>query len=83
MPGCERAQILRYGYAVEYDMVWPHQIDATGGQDASRACSSRADQRHERLRGSRGAGARRGLNAARRALGREPVRLGATRRTSA
>jgi len=29
LPGCERAKILRYGYAVEYDMVWPHQIDAT------------------------------------------------------
>ncbi|MFA9478154.1 tRNA uridine-5-carboxymethylaminomethyl(34) synthesis enzyme MnmG [Phycisphaerales bacterium AB-hyl4] len=29
MPGCERATILRYGYAVEYDMVLPHQIDAT------------------------------------------------------
>lgn len=30
MPGCERARILRYGYAVEYDTVLPHQIDATG-----------------------------------------------------
>ncbi|MEM0914996.1 MAG: FAD-dependent oxidoreductase, partial [Planctomycetota bacterium] len=30
LPGCEHATILRYGYAVEYDMVWPHQIDATG-----------------------------------------------------
>ncbi len=30
MPGCARARILRYGYAVEYDMVWPHQIDSTG-----------------------------------------------------
>lgn len=30
MPGCSRATILRYGYAVEYDMVRPHQIDATG-----------------------------------------------------
>ena len=30
MPGCERAVILRHGYAVEYDMVWPHQIDSTG-----------------------------------------------------
>jgi tRNA uridine 5-carboxymethylaminomethyl modification enzyme len=30
MPGCERAQIYRYGYAVEYDMVRPHQINATG-----------------------------------------------------
>ena len=29
MPGCEEAGILRYGYAVEYDMVWPHQIEAT------------------------------------------------------
>lgn len=29
MPGCTNAKILRYGYAVEYDMVWPHQIDAT------------------------------------------------------
>lgn len=30
MPGCERAEIYRYGYAVEYDMVRPHQIHATG-----------------------------------------------------
>lgn len=30
MPGCERATVLRWGYAVEYDMVWPHQIDSTG-----------------------------------------------------
>ena len=29
LPGCEQAKILRYGYAVEYDMVWPYQIDAT------------------------------------------------------
>ncbi|MHC4995957.1 MAG: FAD-dependent oxidoreductase, partial [Planctomycetota bacterium] len=29
MPGCDKAEILRHGYAVEYDMVWPHQIDAT------------------------------------------------------
>ena len=30
MPGCERARVLRYGYAVEYDMVRPHQIEVTG-----------------------------------------------------
>jgi tRNA uridine 5-carboxymethylaminomethyl modification enzyme len=29
LPGCENAKILKHGYAVEYDMVWPHQIDAT------------------------------------------------------
>ena len=29
MPGCERAEVVRYGYAVEYDMVRPHQIRAT------------------------------------------------------
>jgi len=30
MPGCERAEILRFGYAVEYDTVSPHQIRSTG-----------------------------------------------------
>jgi len=29
LPGCENATILRFGYAVEYDMVLPHQIDTT------------------------------------------------------
>ena len=29
MPGCERAEIIRHGYAVEYDLVQPHQLDAT------------------------------------------------------
>ncbi len=29
MPGCANAEILKWGYAVEYDMVWPHQIDST------------------------------------------------------
>ena len=29
MRGCEKAEILKWGYAVEYDMVRPHQIDAT------------------------------------------------------
>jgi tRNA uridine 5-carboxymethylaminomethyl modification enzyme len=30
IPGLEKAKILKYGYAVEYDMVWPHEIRATG-----------------------------------------------------
>jgi tRNA uridine 5-carboxymethylaminomethyl modification enzyme len=29
VPGLENATVLRYGYAVEYDMVWPHQVRAT------------------------------------------------------
>ena len=29
VPGCEEAQILRFGYAIEYDMVPPHQISQT------------------------------------------------------
>lgn len=36
MPGCERAEILQWGYAVEYDMVRPHQINA--------ACMTRSIQ---------------------------------------
>ncbi|MEM1164934.1 MAG: tRNA uridine-5-carboxymethylaminomethyl(34) synthesis enzyme MnmG [Planctomycetota bacterium] len=30
MPGCAAAEILQFGYAVEYDMVRPHQILPTG-----------------------------------------------------
>jgi tRNA uridine 5-carboxymethylaminomethyl modification enzyme len=29
VPGLEAAVVLRYGYAVEYDMVWPTQIRST------------------------------------------------------
>jgi tRNA uridine 5-carboxymethylaminomethyl modification enzyme len=29
IPGLSRANIMRYGYAVEYDMVWPTQIRST------------------------------------------------------
>jgi tRNA uridine 5-carboxymethylaminomethyl modification enzyme len=36
MAGCGKATILRYGYAVEYDMVRPHQIDATGATKSIR-----------------------------------------------
>ncbi len=30
MAGCEKAEIVQYGYAVEYDCVRPHQIAVTG-----------------------------------------------------
>ncbi len=29
VPGLEQVEILRHGYAVEYDMVWPTQIQST------------------------------------------------------
>jgi len=29
IPGLQNAEVLRWGYAVEYDMVWPTQIRAT------------------------------------------------------
>jgi tRNA uridine 5-carboxymethylaminomethyl modification enzyme len=29
IPGMENARVLRWGYAVEYDMVWPTQIQST------------------------------------------------------
>jgi tRNA uridine 5-carboxymethylaminomethyl modification enzyme len=29
IPGLDRARVLRHGYAVEYDMVWPTQIRST------------------------------------------------------
>ena len=36
MPGCANAKIVQYGYAVEYDMVRPHQIYTTGQTRAVR-----------------------------------------------
>ncbi len=77
LPGCENAKVLRWGYAVEYDAVRGHQLDAT--------CQSKvlpglftAGQ----LNGTSGyeeaaaQGLLAGLNAARLRLGKPLVRLG-------
>ena len=77
MPGCADARVLRWGYAVEYDMIWPHQIDATlmaksieGLFPAGQInCTTGYEE-------AAGQGVVAGLNAARLALGRELVRLG-------
>ena len=77
IPGCERAVAKRWGYAVEYDMVWPHQLDATGETKLIRglflAGQINGTSGYEEA-ASQGLVA--GLNAARQALGFEQLRLG-------
>ena len=76
MPGCEKAEILRWGYAVEYDMVWPHQIDSTCMTKSIRGlffagqinCTTGYEE-------AAGQGLVAGLNAARLACGDDLVRL--------
>ncbi len=77
MPGCGRAVILKYGYAVEYDMVWPHQIDATCMtkriEGLFLAGQINGTSGYEEAGGQ---GVVAGLNAVRYAVRLEPVRLG-------
>ncbi len=77
MPGCGRAEIYRYGYAVEYDMVRPHQIAATGMtklvEGLFLAGQINGTSGYEEAAGQ---GLVAGINAARRALGRVGVTLG-------
>lgn len=77
LEGCSRARVLRAGYAVEYDMVRPHQIDATGEtklvEGLYLAGQINGTSGYEEAAGQ---GLVAGLNAARRVRGLDEVRLG-------
>jgi tRNA uridine 5-carboxymethylaminomethyl modification enzyme len=77
LPGCENAHIYRYGYAVEYDMVKPHQIAATGMtklvEGLFLAGQINGTSGYEEAAGQ---GMVAGINAARLALRQEPVTFG-------
>ncbi|MCH7546434.1 MAG: tRNA uridine-5-carboxymethylaminomethyl(34) synthesis enzyme MnmG [Planctomycetes bacterium] len=77
MAGCANAKILKWGYAVEYDMVWPHQIDSTcmtklvGGLFLAGQINGTSGYEE-----AGGQGLMAGLNAARLSRSEELVRLG-------
>jgi len=77
MPGCKDAKILQFGYAVEYDIVRPHQIDATCETKSIKglflAGQINGTSGYEEAGGQ---GLLAGLNAARTIQGEELVTLG-------
>ncbi|MDP6541442.1 MAG: tRNA uridine-5-carboxymethylaminomethyl(34) synthesis enzyme MnmG, partial [Phycisphaerales bacterium] len=77
MEGCKDAKILQFGYAVEYDIVRPHQINATCETKLVKglflAGQINGTSGYEEAAGQ---GLLAGLNAARKVNGYEPIILG-------
>lgn len=77
LPGCEDAKVLKYGYAVEYDTIVAHQLDATCMTKVVpglfTAGQINGTSGYEEAAGQ---GLIAGLNAARLARGQELIRLG-------
>jgi len=77
LPGCGRAEVLKFGYAVEYDSIRPHQIDAScaakGVAGLFFAGQINGTSGYEEAAGQ---GLLAGLNAARHARGGAPRTLG-------
>ncbi len=77
MKGCEKARILRPGYAVEYDMVRPHQLSAStmtkSVEGLFLAGQINGTSGYEEAAGQ---GLLAGVNAARRARSEECVTIG-------
>ncbi|QOJ01438.1 MAG: tRNA uridine-5-carboxymethylaminomethyl(34) synthesis enzyme MnmG [Phycisphaeraceae bacterium] len=70
MPGCANAVILRHGYAVEYDVVRPHQIEASGAvKDAGGLYLAGQINGTSGYEEAAAQGVVAGINAARRSLG--------------
>ena len=77
IPALSIARVLRYGYAIEYDFVPPHQIDAT--LEARTAAGLFLAGQINGTTGYEEAAAQgllAGINAARTATGREPLTIG-------
>ncbi|MEM9108711.1 MAG: tRNA uridine-5-carboxymethylaminomethyl(34) synthesis enzyme MnmG [Planctomycetota bacterium] len=77
LPGCENAEVLKYGYAVEYDTILAHQLDATCMTKVVpglfTAGQINGTSGYEEAAGQ---GLLAGLNAARFARGEQLIRLG-------